>query len=123
MDSEGGFVFAFSALMLMMSLGHLMMSLGIAVHVDGDFLTWNANSQETWKESRPQRENDQWLKTRHLQTQVIQSQGCVKILLNDSWSTSMTPKTVEAPKILQRFLQNIQNNILYLKLWILFISY
>lgn len=116
MDSEGGFVSAFSALMLMMSLG-------IAVHVDGDFLTWNANSQETWKESRPQRENDQWLKTRHLQTQVIQSQGCVKILLNDSWSTSMTPKTVEAPKILQRFLQNIQNNILYLKLWILFISY
>lgn len=77
MDSEGGFVSAFSALMLMMSLGHLMMSLGIAVHVDGDFLTWNANSQETWKESRPQRENDQWLKTRHLQTQVIQSQGCV----------------------------------------------
>lgn len=54
MDSEGGFVSAFSALMLMMSLGHLMMSLGKAVHVDGDFLTWNANSQETWKENGTQ---------------------------------------------------------------------
>lgn len=120
MDSEGGFVCAFSALMLMMSLG-------IAVHVDGDFLTWNANSQETWKENGTQADHKEKttkdLRTRHLQTQAIQSQGCVKILLNDFWSTSMTPKTVEAPKILQRFLQNIQNNILYLKLWILFISY
>lgn len=47
MDSEGGFVSAFSALMLMMSLG-------IAVHVDGDFLTWNGNSQKTWKENGTQ---------------------------------------------------------------------